>query len=468
MVAVASSVFLAACASTAPHGVSDSRVNIPKQWQQSEKTDGVVRTKESLSRWWTLFNDPILDKLITEGLNDSPDMLTAISRVMEARAQSNVTRASLFPSLTVGAGAGASNTRNRRTDSSDGSNSFTSSLDASWEIDLFGKLRQELESSKATLAETEENFRAAQASLSAEIATAYVTLRTYEVKYEITQRDLAIQEETLELTRFKAQSGDVSDFDVQSALASIEQTRASLPTLDHNITTSRNQLATLIGETPGELDTLLGHSTIIPNAPAYISAGIPAETLLQRPDVRAAQYNVAAALANMKASERERLPSLTLSGSIGSTAYEAGDFFDPEQIASKALASLTAPIFNSGKIRQQIAISREQAKQAIYAYETALLTALSDVENALSYNKSSNTRITSLEKAVIASTEAHKLAKMQYEAGSADITTLLSAESSLLAARLQKASAQQEMATAQIQLFKALGGGWTREIPTNQ
>ncbi|MBN1404431.1 MAG: TolC family protein, partial [Opitutales bacterium] len=411
------------------------------------------------------FNDPVLEQLITQGLENSPDIRTAVSRVAEARAQKNVTRSALLPSVDASVGAGESHTRDRRTDKSESSSSFTSSLDASWELDLFGRLRLELDASKATLAATEEDFRAMQVSLSAEIATAYASLRAYELEYEITKRNLAIQEETLELTRFKAESGDVSEFDVQSAIASIEQTRANLPTLEHNMTTSRNQIATLVGRTPGELDALLGHSSTIPNAPTQISTGIPAETLAQRPDVRSAQYSVMAAISKMKASERERLPSLRLSGSIGTNAYDAGGFFDPAQIVSSALASLSAPIFDAGNIRQQIETSREQAKQAIYAYESVLLSALSDVENALSYDKSSKSKLASLDKAVAASAQAHELAKIQYEAGSVDITTLLSAESSLLSAQTQQASARQNMAAAQIQLFKALGGGWTQEIP---
>ena len=464
-----SSVFLTACTSIEPQGVSDSNISIPAQWQQLETQDSAESyTADSISQWWTLFNDPVLEKLIEEGLNNSPDILTAVSRVIEARAQKSITRSSLLPSLTAGVGAGKNHTRNRDTDTSNSEESFTTSLDASWEIDLFGKLRQELDSSKATLAATEEDFRSAQASLSAEIATAYVSLRAYELEYEITKRDLDIQEETLDLTKFKAQSGDVSDFDVQSSVASLEETKASLPTLEYNLTTSRNQIATLLGKKPGELDSLLGSSTEIPSAPASIAAGIPAEILAQRPDVRAAKYSVFAAVASMKANERERFPSLKLSGSIGTAAYDSGDFFDPSQIVSSALASLTAPIFDSGKIRKQIKISREGAKQAIYAYDSVLLTALSDVENALSYNKHSKSRLASLKKAVTASTEAHKLAKIQYEAGSIDIVTLLSAESSLLSSKLQLASTQQDMTTAQIQLFKALGGGWTQEIPTNQ
>lgn len=432
---------------------------VPAAWQQTTAS-GPVDTA-ALAQWWKQFNDPVLDRLIASALQSSPDVRTAVAKIEESRARYGVQRAALLPSLSASVSGQGSRTNNRTTDTTTRAEKYSAALDASWEIDLFGQNRKTLAATAADLAQTEENLRSAQASLAAEVATAYVTLRSAEAQLVIVRRNLASREETLQLTRWREQVGTVTALDTQQAVSTLEQTRASLPTLQQTVTQTRNQLALLSGQTPGALDALLGESAAVPAVAATLATGIPAETLRQRPDVRAAARAVEAAAARTSAAERARFPSLNLTGSLGVDALEAGKLFSPESTVASLLGSLTAPIFASGKIQQTIRVQGALQKQALISYESTVLTALSEVENALVSVQRNTERLAILDTAVTAAREAEHLAELQYQAGQADLLTVLEAQRTLLSVEQQQVTANADRATAHIQLYKALGGGWT-------
>ncbi len=432
---------------------------VPTAWQQAPaggSTDAAV-----LAQWWQQFHDPILDRLIAGALQSSPDVRTAIAKIEESRARYGVQRATLLPSLSVSASGQGSRTNNRTTDVTTRAEKYSATLDASWEIDLFGQNRKTLDATAADLAQTEENLRSAQASLAAEVATAYVTLRSAEAQLVIVSRNLASREETLQLTRWREQAGTVTALDTQQAVSTLEQTRASLPTLQQTVTQTRNQLALLSGQTPGALDALLGESATVPAVASTLATGIPADTLRQRPDVRAAARAVEAAAARTSAAKRARFPSLALTGSLGVDALKAGKLFSPESTVASLLGSLTAPIFAGGKIQQTIQVQSAVERQTLIAYESTVLTALSEVENALVTVQRNTERLAILDTAVTAAREAERLAELQYQAGQADLLTVLEAQRTLLSVEQQQVTANADRATAHIQLYKALGGGWT-------
>lgn len=431
----------------------------PAAWRQTTANGAVDPT--ALAQWWKQFNDPVLDRLTASALQSSPDVRTAVARIEESRARYGVQRAALLPSLSASASGQGSQTNNRTTDVTTRAEKYSASLDASWEIDLFGQNRKTLDATAADLAQTEENLRSAQASLAAEVATAYVTLRSAEAQLVIVRRNLASREETLQLTRWREQAGTVTALDTQQAVSTLEQTRASLPTLQQTVTQTRNQLALLSGQPPGALDALLGESAAVPAVAATLATGIPADTLRQRPDVRAAARAVEAAAARTSAAERARFPSLNLTGSLGVDALEAGKLFSPESTVASVLGGLTAPIFASGKIQQTIRVQGALQKQALISYESAVLTALSEVENALVAVQRNTERLAILDTAVTAAREAEHLAELQYQAGQADLLTVLEAQRTLLSVEQQQVTANADRATAHIQLYKALGGGWT-------
>lgn len=457
---VATAIFAASCASTSKSPAPASTLAVPPQWRQSA-ADSQPLDIDSLARWWSRFEDPVLDELIADTLANSPDIRTALSLIAESRAVRGTEKAGLLPSLSAGVSGSGSRNRNRRTDTTTTSESYGASLDASWEVDLFGRQRQSLAAADADLAQTTENFHAAQVSLAAEVAAAYVALRSAETRLDVVRRSLETRQETLQLTQWREQAGTGDALDTQQALSSLEQARASIPSLEESVAQGRNQLALLAGRTPGSLDTLLAEKHPLPKTPGQLSVGIPADTLRQRPDVRASEYAVLAAAARTSSARRERLPSLNLSGSIGVEALKAGKLFDPEYIVAGALGSLTAPIFDAGRIRNTITVRTEQEKQSLVSYETIVLTALSEVENALVSVSRNAERLSILERAASAAREAESLAALSYEAGQTDLLTVLDSQRTLLALEEQVVSTAADELNAHIQLYKALGGGWS-------
>jgi len=450
---------VAAWAGSAPAS-GTAPIAVPAQWQGEAPAAGAL-DPASLARWWARFDDPVLSQLVDTALRSSPDVRTALAKIDSARASHGVQRATLLPSLSGNASGRRSRTTVRDTDVSTTSDSAGASLDASWEIDLFGKQRKALAATAADLAQAEENLRDAQVSLAAEVAAAYVSLRADEASLAATQRSLATREESLQLACYREQVGATTALDTQQAVSAVEQARASVPSLQQSILEARNGLAVLCGQIPGSLDALLSPEAAVPAAPAAIAVGIPAETLRQRPDVRAAGRAVEAAVARTSAARRDRFPSLSLSGSLGIDAADAGRLFSPEATVASVVGSLTAPIFAGGRIQNTIALRTASEKQALVAYESAVLTALSEVENALSAVRRRAERQTSLAAAAAAARDASTLARQQYDAGAVDFLTVLDAERTALSVEQQQVAATADLTTAHIQLYKALGGGWT-------
>ena len=456
---------LGACATTGPNEKAQQAVAVPGTWQHGTAPGGALDTM-ALTLWWERFNDPVLNELIAGALRSSPDARTALSKITEYRARRGVEMAALFPSLTANASGGGTRAHYRDTNLTAKSESYGASLDASWQVDLFGRQRQTLTAASADLAQVEENFYGAQVSLAAEIASVYVTLRSSEAQLAVVQNSLGTRRETVQLTQWREQAGTGNALDTQQSISTLEQARAAIPTLQLAIAQTRNQLAVLSGRIPGALDSLLADPRALPAVPADIAIGIPAETLRQRPDVRAAERGLEAAFARTQAARRQRLPSLTLAGSLGVEAGSPGRLFSPESTLASLLGSLTAPIFDAGRIGQNITIQTELEKQALIAYESTVFTALAEVENALVAVQRNAERLDILTRATAAAREAATLAGLQYEAGQVDLLVSLEAQRTLLDLEQQAVTTAAARTTACIQLYKALGGGWSHlEIP---
>ena len=453
---------LGGCAYTPEDPASVAEISPPAAWQNAEKiADTAALSSEQLAAWWQQFNDPTLDQLIDTALQNSPDIQTALSRIAESRARRGVEKAALLPTLSGNLSAKESYNRDHNTHTTTSGDSYAAGLDASWEIDLFGKNRAALAAADADLRETEENFYYAQVSLAAEIATTYITLRSTEEQLAVVERTLATRTETTQLAQWTEEAGTGDALDAQQAVSTLEQARATIPALQRTIVQTRNQLCVLLGQTPGSLDASLSSGQKLPAAPARFAAALPVETLRQRPDIRAAEQAFFAAFQRTKAAELERLPTLNLSGSIGVEALRAGDLFSPDATIGSLLAGLTAPIFQGGRIDQNIAIQNEQQKQAALSYKGTVLTALSEVEDALIAVQKTADRITTLEKAATAAREADQLAGIRYEAGDIDISAVLDTQRTLLSLEEQLVAARADLLSAYVQLYKSLGGGWT-------
>lgn len=439
----------------------DSLIPVPKRWLAGGRGaphPGVDNA--ALARWWEKFHDPLLNRLITDALASSPDMRTALSRIEESRARCGVTRAGFFPAIDA-----TSTGRVRRTDNATAgafnTESYAAGVNMSWEIDLSGRLRQNVRAASADLWQATENYHAAQVSLAAEVATTYTNLRATEAQLQVVQETLLTRGATLEIARWREKAGESSVLETQQAIATIEEARAALPSLQQSIEQARNQLALLAGKTPGSVNHLLGQPRRIPRPAPLPALGIPADTLRQRPDVRAAEHGVEAAAARTNAAAAERYPTLALNGTLGVESIRSSNLFSPETTAASLLGSMSAPIFNAGRIRQNIKIQSEQERQALIAYESTVLRSLSEVENALIAVRRTQERLEILQKAVTAAAEAARLAQQRYESGEADILVVLDSQRTLLNLQLQQTNNAADRAQAHIQLYKALGGGWS-------
>jgi NodT family efflux transporter outer membrane factor (OMF) lipoprotein len=452
---------LASCATTGSREQVEKAVAVPLAWRNGGAAPTGKLDTAALTTWWERLADPTLNELIVGALHSSPDVRTALAKIAEYRARRELERSALFPSLDASVSGGRTRTKTRDPTLVTNADAYGAALDASWQVDLFGKERQTLDAATADLAQTEENYYGAQVSLAAELASAYVTLRSSEAQLAVVQDSLGTRRETVQLTQWREQAGTGSALDTQEALSTLESARASIPPLQLAIAQTRNQLALLSGRTPGALDALLATPRNVPPVSTEIAIGIPAETLRQRPDVRAAERGVAAAYARTSAARRQRLPSFALTGSLGVEALKAGRLFSPATTVASVLGTFTAPIFDAGHITQTIAIQSALEQQALIAYEATVLTALADVENALVAIQRQAERLIILDQATAAAREAVALSGLQYQAGQVDLLASLDAQRTLLSLQQQSVMTAADWTTAYIQLYKALGGGWS-------
>ena len=440
--------------------VPDAKHPLPAGWKNAGGFP-VASASRDLSRWWTKFEDPTLNRLISTAIQDSPDIATAAARIRESRANFDAQRSTLFPNLSgsVGSGLDAAS----RDSVSSSSNSFSAGLDASWEIDLFGRLRSQLQTAASNLGATEENHHSVQAALASEMAIAYVSLRSAETRLDVLRASLTSREETYNLAKVRLQAGTIDNLEADQALTSLQQARAAIPSLEQSVSQTRNLINRLAGKNPGTLDGMLGSGRRgIPIPQRSLAVGIPADTIRQRPDVRVAGYQLLAAAASVRSAEAQRFPSLRLTGSLGLGTLTSGKLFNPETATAGLAAGLTSPIFDAGRIKADIAASKAFEEQTVQTYRSAIITALSEVEDALIACRRTAERLDTLRLAEKSAAAADQLSRQRYEAGVTDILTVLDSQRTLLGIQESIVSVQSDRTIAYIQLYKALGGGWSK------
>lgn len=436
----------------------------PSAWS---KTDAAISptapVPDQLASWWRQLNDPLLDELIAEAMTSAPDLRTAQAKLRQSRANSNLATANLFPSLGVSASANRS-----RSGADAGGNGaartvYATGFDASWEPSIFGGLRDTATGAEADAAAAAASLDATRVSLAAEVALNYVTLRSYQQRLAIARDNVASQEETLQLTDWRAQAGLASSLDVEQARSNLEQSRASIPSLETGRAEAEHRLALLTGRTPAALGDRLREAKALPQVPDRVAVGIPADTIRQRPDVRAAELSLQAEISRTAQKEADRYPTLTLSGSWGWQAFAASALGGGGSVVRSLAASLAANLFDGGRIRSRIAVQNAVQEQALIAYEKSMLTALEDVENALTAYASGRERVDARRRAADAARNAALLARTQYQAGAVDFQKVLDTDRTRLSAEDGLATAEADLLTAVIKLYKALGGGWRHD-----
>jgi len=448
-------MLLAGCVTVGPDYVAPE-TNAPPAWNAA--TGGSLKAgradPEELAHWWETFQDPVLTSLIDRAVKGNLDLKEASARVREARARRTAAGAGLLPALDSTASF------QRSGDSESARNLYSAGFDARWEIDLFGGVRRSVEAADADLQAASEAMNDTLVTLSAEVALNYVEVRTFQSRLETAEANLALQQETYRIEQSLAQAGLSDALALQRARSNLESTRALIPSLRASLEEAKNRLAVLLGEHPGAVHKELALHGPVPLVPPAISIDAPAAILRRRPDVRQAERELAAQSARVGVAMAELYPRITLNGSIGLSAVSSGDLLTAGSRTFSYGPRITLPIFSAGSIRAGIEARSALQEQALIRYESAVLTALEEVENALNAYAQELERRSALQESAQAAQEAAELAEYQYRSGLVDFTALLDTQRSLLSAQDELVRNSGALTSNLVRLYKALGGGW--------
>jgi len=395
------------------------------------------------------------------------DLKLALERVQEARAARGIARSGYFPSID----ATASTTRNRQRVIAPGTqgsskivpvefNNFQGGLAASWELDVFGGIRRGVQAAGADVVAAEENRRDVLVILLGDVGRVYAQLRGFQRRLEIANKNIKTQQDTLDLTTARAKAGLATELDVSRAAAQLETIKAAVPTLLSGIDVSIHRLSVLLGEEPGALRSELENVSPIPAAAPDVEVGLPSDLLKRRPDIRRSEAQFAAATARIGEAKADLFPRFFLTGTAGRQATQlhdltlgAGNFFS-------AGPGISLPLFTGGRIHSNIAVQTSRQREALINYESSILNALEEVQNALVNYSQEQERRDRLNQAAQHSQLAVDLAAEQYRAGLVDFLSVLDAQRELYADEDQAVQSQTSVTTDVIALYRALGGGW--------
>jgi multidrug efflux system outer membrane protein len=459
-------VLLAGCAVGPDY--REPKLAMPSGWQEAQQKGVDIRPVE-MTRWWTTFNDPLLNSLVERAVQSNFDVRIAEARIREARASRAVTASGLWPTLDVS----ASYSRNRTSENAlalgslapqGGGNLeqdlFKTGFDASWEIDVFGGVRRAVEAADATIAASVESRRDVLVTLLGDVAKNYIDLRGFQRRLAVARANLKAQQDTLELTRIRFQAGLTSDLEVAQAEAQANTTAAQIPTLESSLKQAAYSLDLLLGLSPGALWNDLANETTIPNLPPEVLVGLPSDLLRRRPDIRFAERQLAASTAQIGAAMADLFPKFSLTGAYGLRSISASDWFTGGSRYWSIGPTISWPIFDAGRIRANIEIRNAQQEQALNRYEKTVLAAFGDVEKSLVNYSREQARQRSLTDAVAANRRAVEMANELYVRGLNDFLNVLDTQRSLYAAENDLAQSEATMAANLVALYKALGGGW--------
>jgi outer membrane protein, multidrug efflux system len=458
---------LAGCATVGPD-YQRGEVAAPDHWCEPV-ADSQAAAATPVTEWWHTFNDPELDSLIERAIRSNHDLRIAQARVREARAQYGVAEADGGP--TVDAAGSAVREQASHHQPVLGSlplppgipfdnNVYQAGFDASWEIDVFGGTRREREAALAEVQAAEYGRRAALVTLLGEVARNYLDVRGSQRRLEIAEGNIAIQEQSLAISRERVAHGLTSDVDVELAATLLATTRAGIPPIESALRTSIHRLGILIGQPPGALLAELSVPAPIPAALPIVPIGLPSDLLLRRPDIQRAERAVAAVTARIGVARADLFPRFFLTGGAGFESISADDWFTKSSSMWSVGPSISWRIFDMGRVRANIKVMDARLEQAQAAYEQTILTAFEDVENALVAYAKEQVRHRSLTDAVASSRASLVLANQLYVTGLKDSLTVLDAERSLLQSQDQLVQSERAVSADLIALYKALGGGW--------
>jgi multidrug efflux system outer membrane protein len=437
------------------------QVDSPQAW----RVDYAAAAGVANTRWWEQFGDPVLDNLIDTALRENKDVRIAAARVEEFAARVDITRSGFYPQI----GYNGQASRNRASRESFGGipagsdrsyNDYSATLSAGWEIDLWGRIRRATEATRAELLAQDENRRTVILSLVSAVANTYITLRQLDRQLEVSRNTLASRSEALRLFELKFKGGVVSELELSQVKVEYEQAAAAIPPIERQIALTENALSILLGHNPGNIPRGKSIDALIPPP---VPAGAPSSLLERRPDIRAAEQNLAAANARIGVARAQYFPTISLTGLFGYASEQLGDLLQNSANVWSIGGTALGPIFTGGAISGQVRASEAVQRQALVGYLQTVQTAFRDVDDALISVQKTREALAAEGRRVAALADYARLAKLRYDEGYASYIEVLDAQRSLFDAELQYVGVRGEVYTSLVNTYKAMGGGWIIE-----
>ncbi|GAB1440352.1 efflux transporter outer membrane subunit [Providencia sp.] len=457
---------LTGCQAVGPDYVPP-QTRLPDNWGANQNTDTLP------IEWWAIFDDPQLSSLIQRATTNNLNLQLATARMQQSRTVLGIADSALMPDLNLE----GSYQRQRATSvgSMDPSgkkgeadfNNWRGGFSTIWEIDMWGKLRRSSESARASFAASEENRRAILTSMTAEIASNYLQLRANQQQIIVAQENHATALQTLQLTQIRLQNGSGNQLDVAQAQVQLDQVGALLPVLADKQNRLSNALSLLLGRQPGTLVPELSAIKPLPKLTRSVPMGLPSDLALRRPDIREAAERLHQATAEIGVAKADYYPRITLTGNAGYQALSLSNMGSWSTHTFAIGPSLYLPIFDGGRIKQQVELSKYRQQEMAIAYQQTVLRAWHEIDDALSDYQAQQHRQTHLAAAVSANQHAFSLARDSYLNGASDFMHVLSTQRALLDLQSAQIVSQEETVLAVVNLYRALGGGWEQTYPSN-
>ena len=422
-------------------------IKAPQSWLIEEKES----TDVANISWWKAYGDKVLDELIEKALKENKDLLIAAARIDEYAAQYGVARSEFFPQI----GAGASFSQQQALYKVSRTNQLA--LNASWELDLWGKIRRGSEAARAELLASEEGRRSTVLTLVSSVASSYIELRDLDKQLEIARQTAKSRKDSLDLFQISFEGGVITEMELAQNRSEYEQAMATIPQIEQSVAIQEHAISILLGSNPGQIP----RGKNIDDLPVPLPPkGIPSDVLQRRPDILQAEQTLIAANAQIGIARSAYFPSISLTGILGVSSSELNSLFKgPARIYTYG-ASLTGPIFTAGKTSSQVKVAEAQQQQALLKYQQAIQTAFREVEDGLIEQNRTRVQIAALKRQVDALRTYATLARLRFDNGYSSYLEVLDAERSLFNSQLQYYQTQGDLHQYIIGLYKAMGGGW--------
>ena len=436
---------------------------LPQEWEEDAQIFQQVLPVDD--QWWKAFQDPVLDSLISVAVKQNYSILTAIDRINMAKANLRMERGNFFPTIGLNAGWTRQQSSGNTSELPQSTQHYyDASLNMSWELDLFGSIRNRVKAQKENFAASKEEYTGTMVSLCAQVASAYINLRELQQELAAIQKNCASQEAVLKITEVRYNTGLVSKLDVAQAKSVFFSTKASIPQIESGINQYITTLAIPLGTYPQEIRPTLESPGILPDYMEPIGVGLPADLLLRRPDIRSAERSVNAQAALVGASKSDWLPQIFLKGSLGYTAKDLKDLTHHKSMTYEIAPALSWTLFKGTQLVNATKLAKAQLDEAINQFNQTVLTAVQETDNAMNAYRNSIKQIVALREVRNQGQETLTLSLELYKQGLTPFQNVLDAQRSLLSYENQLVQARGYSLLQLIAMYQALGGGWSGNL----